>query len=347
MKKELFFLWILTTGIFFSCDQNSNNDSEPTETTELTGKWTSLSTNLAGKPRGEASSFLIGSKLYIFGGTDGKSPLNDLWEVDLSKSSPSWKQLADLDEQTGTISNASSAAYSRSSSVAFAIGSKGYVCSGFDGNRSLNDLWEYNPANDHWTQLSDIPGAARYGAYSFVVSDKGYVGGGFGEEYLQDLYSYNPATAEWKNVNAIGEGRAYASTFVFEDEALVLGGYNAAGFPDGFWRFNTTRESWTRKSITVKQEKGSDTQNDILRSNASAFVINGKGYLTCGSNETLLNTTWEYDPSTSLWAKKAPFSSFARMGAISTAVNGRGIILAGKTNNSYLDDFWEFEPNKN
>lgn len=74
-------------------------------------------------------------------------------------------------------------------------------------------------------------------------------------------------------------------------------------------------------------------------------MLNGKGYYTCGTNGALLKTTWEYDPATDLWDEKTGFEKTVRTGAIGATVNGRGLILTGKSGSSYLDDINEFYPN--
>ena len=55
---------------------------------------------------------------------------------------------------------------------------------------------------------------------------------------------------------------------------------------------------------------------DIVRSNAVAFIIGDKAYLTTGENGSLLSTTWEYDFATDLWTSKQAFEGAARTGAV-------------------------------
>ncbi|MBK7084509.1 MAG: hypothetical protein IPH53_07510 [Flavobacteriales bacterium] len=38
---------------------------------------------------------------------------------------------------------------------------------------ALNDVWEYDPSADSWTQRSDFPGSARYSCVSVAASTKG------------------------------------------------------------------------------------------------------------------------------------------------------------------------------
>ena len=45
-------------------------------------------------------------------------------------------------------------------SVAFAIGNKIYVGTGWNNTSYYNDFYEYDPASDTWTQKANFPGDA-------------------------------------------------------------------------------------------------------------------------------------------------------------------------------------------
>src|SRR5438477_12655427 len=55
----------------------------------------------------------------------------------------------------------------------FAIGAKGYLGTGWDGNYK-NDFWEYDPFSNTWTQKASFGGTARFGATGFAIGTKGY-----------------------------------------------------------------------------------------------------------------------------------------------------------------------------
>ena len=46
----------------------------------------------------------------------------------------------------------------RSGAVAFTIGDKAYVGTGYDGTYWLKDFWEYDPLLNNWTRKADFPG---------------------------------------------------------------------------------------------------------------------------------------------------------------------------------------------
>ena len=76
----------------------------------------------------------------------------------------------------------------------FAIGTKGYVAGGFDGNTNYKDFWEYDPVMDSWTQKPDFGGESRAYAVGFSVGSNGYIGlgsqGNNGGVNLQDFWVY-------------------------------------------------------------------------------------------------------------------------------------------------------------
>jgi hypothetical protein len=110
-----------------------------------------------------------------------------------------------------------------------------------------------------------------------------------------------------------------------------------------FWVFDGATDVWTK--LRDINNGDTDTYNDdyqIIRANASSFVMNGLGYVTCGDNST---TVWQYTPSTDLWAEKTSLEASGRIDAVGLAINNRGFIMLGRSGTSYFDDLWEFKPN--
>lgn len=340
MNKRFGFFYslILILSLAFTSCGNSNSD--------LVGNWVATTTDFAGMARSDASSFVIGNKLYIFGGYNGKTRFSDLWSLDVSSSTStvgSWTQLAPLDS-TATIINSSTAHYARSLAVGFSIGTLGYIGTGYDGTNYMKDFWEYDPSTNEWTQIADFIGTARCGSYSFALNSNGYVGGGtYDDNYLSDFYKYDPSTKAWTTETSVGKKRAYASTFVIGSVAYLVGGVNSSGYPTDFWAFDGT--DWTAKrQIANVTDDSFDDDYNIIRQGASTFVLNGLGYITCGNNGVLTKTTWEYNPSTDIWTEKTGFEKTVRMNAISATVNGRCFVMIGKSGTSYLEDINEFFP---
>ena len=93
-------------------------------------------------------------------------------------------------------------------------------------------------------------------------------------------------------------------------------------------------------------DDGYDDDYTIVRSNAVAFVLNGKAYVTTGTMSSLKADTWEYDPVQDLWNEKTNFEGSARTDAVAfTTEAGRAFVTTGKSTSYQFDDIWEFRPN--
>ena len=149
----------------------------------------------------------------------------------------------------------------------------------------------------------------------------------------------------WTLVNGFGGNkRRNATVFVIADKAYLVTGSNNAVYQEDFWEFDPATEVWTRKRDISKNTDDDYTYNDeyaIVRSNASSFTMNGLGYLVGGEN---VKTTWEYNPSTDLWAERTPMEGASRTDAVGFAINNRGFYMLGRVGSTYFDDAWEFKP---
>ncbi|MBN2279565.1 MAG: galactose oxidase [Candidatus Marinimicrobia bacterium] len=241
----------------------------------------------------------------------------------------------------------------RSDAVAFTIGGKAYVVTGYDGEDRLGDLWEYDPAANQWTQKADFPGVARTGAVGFGTDTKGYVGTGYdGSEKLSDFYEYDPATDIWTPIaNFAGSARYGAVSFSIANKGYVGTGYDDNALKD-FWEYDPATDIWTK--IT--------SLGGGKRTDAVAFVVNGKGYV-CGGidNGTYETDFWEFDPATHNWSEKRKitnysdesydndYSTITGTNKVAFAINGYGYIATGGTGTTGttvwaydpVQDFWE------
>lgn len=327
--KHLTLLSILSIPFLIgSCTKTSSTS------TDTSGNWIKRS-DFEGVTRSEGVSFVIDDKAYVGTGYDGTNRLSDLWIYDPVQDV--WHQKADLP------------GVARSSAVAFAAAGNGYITTGYDGLNKLNDLWKYNPTTNTWAKKADLAGSARYDAVGFSISDKGYVSTGYDGNYLKDLWQYDPATDSWSNPNSMGGSkRSGAVAFVYDSKAYVCTGSNngsTTGVND-LWVFDpSATPMWTEKrKISNISSDAYDDAYAIIRDNAVAFVMNGKGYITTGQNGSVLSDTWEYDFANDVWAKKTAYEGVARIGAVGFNVSDRGFVLTGRSSSTPFDDIREFFP---
>jgi N-acetylneuraminic acid mutarotase len=322
-RVVFYFMAFLISG----CTKNG------TSTSTLAGNWVRRS-DFEGKARTEAvASVASDGKVYTGLGFDGTNRLTDFWEYDATQD---W--WIPKDSFPGTA---------RNSAVSFAAAGKVYVGLGFDGVNYLKDFWQYDPSTDKWTQLADFPGSARYGAVAFSIGDKGYICSGYDGNYLKDFWQYDPATDAWiKKISPGGSKRNEAVVFVINNKAYLCTGVNNGDYVNDMFVYDPASETWTeeRKLTNVSDQGYDDLYTTIVRTNAVAFSLNGKGYITTGLSSSYLNNTWEYDPGTDQWTEKTAFEGTGRDGAIGFSVNNRAFVGLGKSASLRFDDLREFLP---
>jgi N-acetylneuraminic acid mutarotase len=318
---------LLLIPLLFSCTKSS------TSSTDLVGNWTRRS-DFEGKGRTEAVSAVSSDgKVYTGLGFDGTNRLTDFWAYDPEKD---W-----------WIEKSSFPGTPRNSAISFAANGRIYVGLGFDGVNYLKDFWEYDPSTDEWAQVADFAGTARSGAVAFSIDDKGYVCSGYDGNYLKDFWQYDPQTDTWtKKISPGGSKRNDAVVFVIGNKAYLCTGVNNGENVNDMFVYDPLAETWTekRKLTNVSDETYDDNYSSIVRSNAVAFSINGKGYITTGTASSYLNNTWEYDPGTDQWTEKTAFEGTGRDGAIGFSVNNRAYVGLGKSSSLRFDDLREFIP---
>lgn len=186
-------------------------------------------------------------------------------------------------------------------STSFVINNKGYVLAGPSFNFSQEpDLWEYNPANDEWTEKADLPeGPARGFCSSFVIGDVTYVVGGYNYSgsLSREVWAYNSASNEWSKKNDF-PGEARMSTFGFAINGM---GYIGAGSKGPgtssdrvvkeFWQYNPKADTWQQLS---------DVKGEALVS-CIEYAAGNKAYIfggfISGSNSSTSPQLWSFEPS--------------------------------------------------
>jgi N-acetylneuraminic acid mutarotase len=229
--------------------------------------WTQMA-DLPGAPRRDAIGFSAGGKGYIGLGVDNHISIQgnkkkDLWEFDPILNS--WLQKADYPGGGGN---------GAFFSTVFVTDEKAYVCGGKIGpNLYINQLWEYKPSADAWTERAPFPGGVRYLAVSFSINGSGYVGMGANQDvYKKDFYKFNPGSNSW---SAIAPFPAYergsASAFAINGRGYVCLGTNG-GLLDDLIEYNPVTNTWA-----IRASYGGSP-----RKNAVAFVLHDKAYVGTG-----------------------------------------------------------------
>jgi len=237
--------------------------------------------NFTGGARQGAIGFSIGNRGYVGTGfiSSGSSSTtsNDFWEYNPSLNT--WVQKANF---AGGL---------RARAVAFSIGNKGYVGTGFDNSGQKSDFWEYDPALNIWVQKADFGGGIRWGAFAFSIGNKGYVGtGNTGSTDFNDFWEYDPSLNTWVQKANFGGGvRSYAAAFSIGNKGYVGTGYSSVSFrsTNDFWEYDPASNAWVQKA----------NFGGGVREAAIGFSIANKGYIGLGTaNSVLTIDFWEYTP---------------------------------------------------
>jgi N-acetylneuraminic acid mutarotase len=333
-KQLLFFpaLALMSIAFFSSCQKVTS------ATTDI-GDW-AISNEYDGATRTQPVCFVINNVAYVGLGYNGTTlaRYNDFYKFD--EAAHSWFPVANF---PGTPRNAA---------VAFAVNGKGYVATGFDGTNFLKDVWQYDPVADSWTQMNDFPGTPRYGATAFAIGNNGYLVAGYDSvpTFKKDMWIYSPPPIDsWRQGADLGNNkRQSAVSFVYGGKGYVLTGQNNGTYLNDVWAYDPTDSAWTEKRIIQGGINDSAYSaaygTNILRSDASVFLINDTAYLTCGVYNSVIGTTWAYDIGNDQWFQKTNFEGSAREGGIAFSVNNHGYFGLGSNGSVYFDDLWQFFP---
>jgi N-acetylneuraminic acid mutarotase len=234
----------------------------------------------------------------------------------------------------------------RERAVAFAIGDYGYICSGVDSAEAvLNDLWQYNPANDTWTQKADLPGSVRRDAVCFTINSKGYVGTGINNDEsslgtkLSDFWEYNPVTNIWTQKASFpgfgGLGIYFATGFNIDSKGYVCGGKTGPNaYSNQLWEYKPSIDEWVQRANFPGG----------VRYQLSSFSVGYNGYVGLGANQDVFKKDfWKYNGGTNQWTPIADLPAWERGGASTFTIGESGFVCLG-SNGGVLNDLWEYQP---
>jgi N-acetylneuraminic acid mutarotase len=106
-------------------------------------QWTQRA-SFPGVARSRSVAFTIDNKIYVMGGYTSTGGIKkDVWEYDIA--TDTWHQKNDFPGPE------------RYAAVAFVIDGNGYIATGANDFGYLDDLWQYYPPADHWTQNIGLP----------------------------------------------------------------------------------------------------------------------------------------------------------------------------------------------
>jgi len=215
-----------------------------------TGTWEEVKVLSNEKPGcRENNGVVIGdsSRVYLFGGYNGTSWLNDLWSFDID--SQRWTciqessdprppddgngALGDAPPRFGNIVNVRGRVPSRRFGYVSVVHNNKFVLfGGFDGSRWLNDMFEFDFNTRTWREIESrgtLPSVRSCPAWAKDDTHV-YIQGGYdGVERKSDFFACDLATYTWTEMPCLGtppSPRYFHSCCLYGNKMYLYGGYS-------------------------------------------------------------------------------------------------------------------------
>ena len=294
--------------------------------------WTQVASmpNLAA--RYNAVSFSIGGKGYVTTGQTTSTTLSTTYEY--NPVTDTWTPMAPFPAGNRRVASG------------FAIGNKGYVLCGRDDSTDTgnlhNDVWEFDPAANTWTQKANFPGGNRENLLTFSIDGYGYAGLGLNYARKLDFYKYDPVADTWTQLPDVSYYTHHYSTAVF---VLNGKGYFATG--DAY--SSTTFSDYTSDHVFMfDPATGIWTQKNNFSGGArkfsTAFTVNGKAYVGLGYTGQFLEDVWQYDDANDSWSQVGDFTPGGRTYTSAFTLGNTQYVGNGRTLSSTLATFYSWQP---
>ena len=281
-----------------------------------------------GPPRSSCASFVMNGEGFVVSGLDIIDFNRKMYSYDVDQDD--W----DNEESIGGVNGAG---LNRGGAIAFSINNKAYVGLG-QGNTApyYNDLWEFDPELNVWSQKASFIGSPRRQAVAFAIDTLGYVGTGQSSNgFEKDFYSYNGQSNTWLQLNDFG-GTARKGAVGFKMGAQAYVGTGDDGiYTNDFWQYQASSDTWIEKA----QFPGTG------RAGACGWGVFPTAFIACGYDNTLDYTkdVWEYNYFGDVWVQRSDFIGSERTNANAFVIDGIGYLGLGY-NGEYLDDFYAYTP---
>jgi leucine-zipper-like transcriptional regulator 1 len=235
-----------------------------------TGVWEEVKVLSDEKPGcRENNGVVIGdsSRVYLFGGYNGTSWLNDLWMFDID--SQRWTCLQEssdprLDETSLALGDAQRVPADirgrvpsrRFGYVSVVHNNKFVLFGGFDGSRWLNDMHEFDFGTNTWTEISaqgTLPSVRSCPAWAKDETHV-YIQGGYdGVERKADFFACDLATYTWKEMPCLGtppSPRYFHSCCLYGHKMYLYGGYSGNERLADMYAYDFETNHWSEVDCT-------------------------------------------------------------------------------------------------
>ena len=218
----------------------------------------------------------------------------------------------------------------RASACACVADNKAYVFSGRSaGLNYLNDLWQYDPQTDSWTDLGESPMRARVNATMAALDGKLYAGLGYSaanayrdSAYQRDWWQYTPSTHKWVRLADFPSPNTVAPvSFARNGFIYVLYGFGY-GFTREIWRYDPAENTWT-----MLEDDWHRAQSNF---GGRGAWVGGLFYYGTGFNTSNLRDWWATDVESNNWEKRASIPGKGREFTACTATEDYVYLFGGR-----------------
>jgi len=235
-------------------------------------------------PRGGHTAVVFQGRVLIFGGCDGWNYFNDAHNFTFARGA--WDKV----RVTGTAPGARSAP----ATVVHEPQAAMFVFGGYDGTRSLNDLFRFDLHRSEWShvRVSGTPPSPRGGHTAVVYGDHMYTfGGKSGRSPFNDLCAFDFERQQW---SAVDPGlpdpapRCAHVCIVHGSSLFVFGGYDGRRYFDDCFEFAFEVVS-SASVLGLSGDLGNMVNNEQFSD--IAFLVEGR---TVHSHKFILFARCEY-----------------------------------------------------
>lgn len=298
-----------------------DNDVEATDTAQtdtdiavipdedILKTWTQATASASFSKRWGHASVVFGGKIWVIGGFDDTSRLNDVWS---SSDGAAWTQVT------------AKAAFSpRNAHTSVVFNDKMWVIAGEGDSGDLNDVWS-SADGVKWTRATAKAAfAARKEHSSVVFGGKMWVMAGIGSDTFGDVW-YSTDGAAWSRAtsSAAFDVRYEAAAFVYDNKMWITGGHYYTEWD------NQLADAWY--STDGSQWKCAASNSGFgQRYGHSASAYNGKMWVIAGYNSGRKNDAW-YSTDGMTWTAAKPDAVFpVRSDQTSVDFNGALWVIGG------------------
>lgn len=201
----------------------------------------------------------------------------------------------------------------------------------------INDVYEFDPATQSWTEKAPMP-TIRSGGATAVIDNKIYVAGGRPPQG-HHFAVYDPVADEWTTLPDMPTARNHLIAAAIEGKVYVFGGRFGAGFrsevTDIVEIYDPQTNSWSSGTSMLTPRSG---MNGIV-ANDCFHLLGGEGN-GAGNVNGLYPQHDVYNPTTDSWTRLAdmptPVHGVVGMALIGNWIHfpGGGVAQGGSSGNT-------------